>query len=136
MPAPGRPRGPGGGDPTRGGDRRGAMGRRGEDAVARWYEARGYAVVARNWRCRAGELDLVLRGPDVLVFCEVKTRSSAAFGSPLEAITATKARRLRRLAGEWLVATGEHAADLRVDVAAVGWRPDGRHDIDVVEGIG
>jgi putative endonuclease len=112
------------------------MGRRGEDAVARWYEARGYAVVARNWRCRSGELDLVVRGPDVLVFCEVKTRSSAAFGSPLEAVTVTKARRLRRLAGEWLVATGEHAPDLRVDVAAVGWRPDGRHDIEVVEGIG
>ena len=112
------------------------MGRRGEDAVARWYEARGYVVVARNWRSRSGELDLVVRCDGLLVFCEVKTRSSNAFGSPLEAVTPTKARRLRRLAAEWLAATGERAADLRVDVAAVGWRPDGRHEIDVVEGIG
>src|SRR4051794_31587970 len=123
-------------DPARGGDRRGAMGRRGEDAVARWYEALGFAGVDRNWRSRSGELDLVLARAGVVVFCEVKTRTSTAFGSPLEAVTAAKHRRLRRLAGEWLAASGHHAADVRIDVAAVTWRPDGRHDIEVVEGIG
>ena len=100
------------------------MGRRGEDAVARWYEARGYAVVARNWRCRAGELDLVLRGPDVLVFCEVKTRSGPGFGDPAEAVTAAKSARIRRLALRWLAAHGIGWRELRFDVVTVVRRPD------------
>ena len=94
-----------------------ALGRYGEDRAARWYTARGYTVVDRNWRCAAGELDLVVvrsarRGPEVVVV-EVKARSSARFGSPLEAVGPAKQRRLRRLAGEWLVARWPEVSDLR-----------------------
>ena len=87
--------------------------------MARWYEARGATVVARNWRCREGELDLVVREPSgVLVFCEVKTRTTDRFGTPAEAVTRTKQLRLRRLALAWLAETGTRGA-VRFDVAAV-----------------
>lgn len=95
------------------------LGAQGEDLSAAWYAARGYRVLARNWRCREGELDLVLHRGATIIFCEVKTRSSFAFGSPLEAVTPVKQRRIRRLAAAWLHETGEHAGDVRFDVAAV-----------------
>src|ERR1700722_5972991 len=87
----------------RGGDvRRRELGRRGEDAVAAWDTTAGDDGVARNWRCAGGEIDLVALGPDgVVVVCEVKTRSSTAYGSPLEAVTVTKQRRLRQLGARW-----------------------------------
>jgi putative endonuclease len=95
------------------------LGAAGEDLSAAWYEARGYRVLARNWRCREGELDLVMRQGATVVFCEVKTRTSLAFGSPLEAVTPVKQRRIRRLASAWLHETGGHATNVRFDVAAV-----------------
>jgi putative endonuclease len=96
-----------------------ALGAFGEDKAAAWYEANGYRVVARNWRCRDGELDIVARRGSTVVFCEVKTRASAAFGVPAEAVTAAKQRKLRALAVLWLRATGTRAGDLRFDVACV-----------------
>ncbi len=96
-----------------------ALGAAGEDLAATWYEARGYRVLARNWRCRAGELDLVLRQGTTVVFCEVKSRSSLAFGSPLEAVTPEKCRHIRRLAAMWLAQAEAGAVELRFDVAAV-----------------
>jgi putative endonuclease len=106
------------------------VGLAGEDLAASWYEARGGVVLARNWRCREGELDLVvrLRGRTV-VFCEVKARSSVAFGTPFEAVTAAKQAQVRLVARRWLAATGTRAAVLRFDVAGV---LDGR--VEVVEG--
>ena len=101
----------------------------GEDLAAAWYEARGDRVVARNWRCRDGELDLVVRSGPTIVFCEVKSRSSLAFGSPLEAVTADKRRRIRHLAGRWLEDSGVRPASIRFDVVAVLGR-----EIEVVEG--
>lgn len=98
------------------------LGAEGEALAARWYEARGYAVVARNWRCPAGELDLVLRRGSTLVVCEVKTRTSTRFGSPALAVGRDKQRRLRRLAGQLLADRPDLRAggrDLRFDVAAV-----------------
>jgi putative endonuclease len=114
-------------------DPRRALGADGESAVARWYEAEGYEVLDRNWRVREGEIDLVVRRGSTLVFCEVKTRRSTAFGAPVEAVTFTKQRRLRGLALRWLAAHDTHAVDLRFDVASV--MVDGRHApvIDVIE---
>ena len=103
-------------------DTRRRLGSDGEDAVARWYEARGYEVVSRNWRVREGELDLVLRRGRTLVFCEVKTRRGDAFGTPFEAVTITKQRRLRTLAMRWLSEHQVRAGELRFDVAAVRMR--------------
>jgi putative endonuclease len=96
-----------------------ARGAAAEAQAARWYEQAGYEVLARNWRCAQGELDLVLgRGP-VVVFCEVKSRSSAAFGLPAEAVTAAKRARLRRLAASWLDEVGARPGEVRFDVVAV-----------------
>ena len=87
--------------------------------VASWYEARRFVVLERNWRCRLGELDLVLMRDGVVVFCEVKARRTSAFGTGAEAVGAAKRRRLRRLAAEWLAASPHEPLDVRFDVAAV-----------------
>ena len=109
------------------------LGTSGEDAVASWYEERGYTVASRNWRVREGELDLVLQRGRTLVFCEVKTRRGDAFGTPFEAVTVAKQRRLRTLAVRWLSEHRAGAGELRFDVAAVRMR--GRvGEIEVIEG--
>jgi putative endonuclease len=102
-------------------DRRRQLGQSGEDAAAAWYLARGWRILARNWRCRDGEIDLVAERRGVLVFCEVKARTSAAFGGPAEAVTRTKQERLRRLAMRWLDEAGRgiRRRELRFDVATV-----------------
>jgi putative endonuclease len=99
--------------------RRQALGAEGEAMAAAWYEANGYEVLARNWRCREGEIDLILRMRRTIVFCEVKTRSSDAFGLPAEAVTRTKRERLRHLAAKWLDESPIHPIGIRFDVAAV-----------------
>lgn len=90
----------------------------------------GYEVLARNWRCREGELDLICARNRRLVVCEVKTRSSLAFGHPAEAVTRTKQARIRALAARWLADGGAPFAprEIRFDVAAV--LPD---EISVIE---
>lgn len=95
------------------------LGAEGEERAARWYEAAGYVVVDRNWRCREGELDLVVRRGRALVFVEVKTRRTDRFGTPAEAITLVKQRRLRTLAARYLRETGERAGSLRFDVVSI-----------------
>jgi putative endonuclease len=100
-------------------DARRTLGTFGEDAAARWYAARGFEIVDRNWRVREGEIDLVARRGRTIVFCEVKTRSSDRFGSPAEAVTATKQRRLRTLAAKWLAEHPERHGEVRFDVASV-----------------
>ena len=97
-----------------------ALGRAAEAAAASWYEANGYQVIARNWRCAVGEIDLVaVRSADRLVaVCEVKARSSARFGSALEAVDDRKQRRVRRVAGCFLTEAGLRARRIRFDVAA------------------
>jgi putative endonuclease len=93
-----------------------ALGRRGEDAAVQYLMARGWHILERNWRCPEGELDIVARDGADLVVCEVKTRSSTTFGTPAEAVTPAKFRRLRRLAMAWLVARGGGQAPARVDI--------------------
>lgn len=95
------------------------LGRRGEAVAADWLEEQGYEILARNWRCASGELDLIARLGRVTAFVEVKTRSSVAFGHPFEAITAEKAARLRRLAAEWCRAHGPVRGETRIDAIAV-----------------
>ena len=96
-----------------------ALGIAGEDAAAAWYEANGYEVVARNWQCREGELDLVARRNRTIVFCEVKTRTTDAFGSPAEAVNHLKRQRLRVLAGKWLEDYPVRVREIRFDVVSV-----------------
>jgi putative endonuclease len=110
-----------------------ALGARGEDLAASWYEARGYAVLDRNWRVRAGELDLVVERRGEIVFCEVKTRTSDAFGIGAEAVTRTKQQRIRRLAAQWLDERGRRAPALRFDVVSILAARDAAPVVDVYE---
>src|SRR5260370_42471808 len=96
------------------------LGRRGEELAAAWYESHGYEVVARNWRSREGELDLVLRQGRLFVFCEVKNRSTTRFGAPVEAVTRQKQTRVRHLAARWLQdAAPARATRIPLDVVSV-----------------
>ncbi|MCZ2524386.1 YraN family protein [Streptomyces sp. NPDC059506] len=101
-------------------DPRTALGRYGEDVAARLLADAGMTVLARNWRCREGEVDIVARDGDALVVCEVKTRTENSFQHPLAAVDRAKAERLRRLAERW---TAEHGGPppggVRLDLVAV-----------------
>ena len=100
------------------------LGARGEQIAVAYLTDSGLSVLDRNWRCREGELDVVAREGDALVFCEVKTRRGIGYGDPGEAVTAAKAGRIRVLAQRWLAAHDEHARDVRFDVVGVLVRPE------------
>lgn len=96
----------------------GAKGRRGEDAAAEFLERAGYRIVRRNLRLPGGEIDLVCRAGDVVVFVEVKTRTTGRFGSALHAVDARKRATLRRLAADYVQIVAPRAR-VRFDVVAV-----------------
>lgn len=113
-----------------------ALGAYGETLAARHLVEQGMVLLERNWRCEAGEIDLVLRDGDVLVVCEVKTRSSLRYGTPHEAVTDVKVARLRRLAARWLEVRGVAARDIRIDLVAIVRPRRGASVLDHVRGIG
>ena len=100
-----------------------ALGVRGEDLAVAELQRQGMEVLARNWRCRLGEIDVValetVGGRTTVVFCEVKCRSGLGFGDPLEAITWAKLRTLRSLAAEWMAAHEVRAQAIRLDAVGV-----------------
>jgi putative endonuclease len=112
------------------------LGRFGEAYAARHLVDQGMVVLDRNWRCPAGEIDLVLRDGPALVVCEVKTRSSDAFGSPLEGVTERKAARLRRLAAAWLADHELRPPHVRIDLVGVLVPTAGSPVVEHVRGIG
>ena len=95
------------------------VGTLGEQAACAALTDQGYRILHRNYRVRGGELDIVCERNGTLVFCEVKTRTSAQFGLPEEAVTIAKRRRLRKLALEYLQREGRRARQLRFDVISV-----------------
>jgi putative endonuclease len=95
------------------------IGRRGEDRAAQYLRRRGYRILARNWRCRLGEIDLIALDGNTLVFVEVKTRRGETFGPPEAAVRAGKQRQIARVAEAFLTASGLRGAVCRVDVVAV-----------------
>lgn len=109
------------------------VGRAGEAAALAHYRRAGYRVVARNWRCRFGEIDLIVAKGPMLVFCEVKSRTGAGFGGPFEAVHWKKQRKLRLLAEAFLVASDEAAPTVRFDVASVTLDARGTASIFVFE---
>jgi putative endonuclease len=115
---------------------RNALGRYGERVAARHLTELGMVLLDRNWRCDTGEIDLVLRDGDVLVVCEVKTRTSTAFGHPLEAVTEAKADRLRELAVRWVAAHEVRPEGVRIDLVGVLMQRRGRAVLEHVRGIG
>ncbi|WP_430783909.1 YraN family protein [Actinoplanes sp. G11-F43] len=102
-----------------------AVGAYGERLAARHLEDSGLELLQRNWRCANGEIDLILRDGDDVVFCEVKTRRTETFGPPAAAVDHRKVRRLRHLATRWLTETGIRAASVRFDVVEVRPQPRG-----------
>ncbi len=112
-----------------------ALGRYGEEVAARHLQADGFVVLERNWRCDSGEIDIVARDGDVLVVCEVKTRTSLRFGSPFEAVTERKLHRLERLGMRWMREHGVRPRSMRVDVVSVLRPPAGRQVVEHVRGL-
>lgn len=112
-----------------------ALGLLGEDLAAAHLSSIGLVLIDRNWRCREGEIDILARDGDVLVVCEVKTRSSIAYGTPAEAVNHRKAARLRRLAALWLQTSKDHFESIRFDVVAVLRNADGSHDLQHLVGV-
>ena len=109
--------------------RRNARGRWAEEYVARWYEQHGYTVVARNFRSKRGELDVVVMHGTVLVVCEVKARANNAFGFAAEAVTPAKQLKVRR-------ATFDFVEHLRVNDAALHARiRSTRFDVATMTGV-
>ncbi|HEX6542601.1 MAG TPA: YraN family protein [Ktedonobacterales bacterium] len=102
------------------------LGSAGERLAAGWLEARGYRVLARNWRCAYGELDVVAEEQGELVFVEVKTRRGVAHGAPEEAITATKRAHLIAAAQSYLMEQQRETQSCRIDVVAIQLDGQGR----------
>ena len=96
-----------------------ALGACGDRVAERRYRRDGYRVLARNWRCSSGELDLIVGRSDMVVFSEVKTRSSTSFGWPAEAADRRRQVRLRLAAAAWLRSTGTRPTEVRFDVVSV-----------------
>lgn len=111
-----------------------AVGRFGEQVACDHLQGAGLIVLERNWRCAAGEIDIIALDGSALAIVEVKTRSTARFGSPMEAVDRAKRTRLRRLAVLWMAAHNDSArpswTSVRFDVVAVV-RSSGAGPIDV-----
>jgi putative endonuclease len=96
-----------------------AVGAYGERLAVAHLVSEGMVVLDRNWRSPTGEIDIIARDGNALVFCEVKTRRTDWFGTPAEAVGVDKVRRLRRLAAQWLALAGIRPNEVRFDVVSV-----------------
>ena len=108
------------------GTARQGLGRRGEQLAARYLEARGYRIVARNYHCSLGEVDLVALDGDCLVFVEVRTRRGDDWGTPEESVSAVKQRKLVQVAEHYLAEHNVLDSDWRIDFVAVDLDVRGR----------
>ena len=96
-----------------------AVGKYGEDRASEFLERLGYQLIERNWRCEVGEIDIIAKDRDCLVFAEVKTRTRLGFGHPFEAITSAKMQKMRQLVGEWCRAHRISSVQVRLDAISV-----------------
>jgi putative endonuclease len=112
-----------------------SLGAYGERVAARYLTDCGMTVLDRNWRCPAGEIDLVLRDGDVLVICEVKTRRGIEFGHPVAAVSAAKVERLHRLAMLWVEHRVIVVAEIRLDIVGIVLPTRGLAQIEHVSGV-
>jgi putative endonuclease len=112
-------------------DARQQLGKSGEDVACDELRRRGYAILARRFRTRMGELDIIARDGATLVFVEVKARATPRFGRASEAVTFRKRRRLARMAEEFLLRSRLVRVPCRFDVVAVQWPDNGRPQVEV-----
>jgi len=103
------------------GDERARLGRAGEHEAARFLKRKGYRIVTRNYRCSAGEIDLVALDGGMVVFVEVKTRTDCEHADPQDAVTPEKQHRLMRAARNFILQTQSQGRDFRFDIVAVVW---------------
>jgi putative endonuclease len=117
---------------------RAQIGAIGEQFAVDHLTASGLAVLARNWRCRYGELDVIAAdtAARVVVFVEVKTRTTDLFGGVAQAVTPQKVRRLRRLAGLWLAGQDAGWEQVRIDVVGVRIGHGRTPEITHLQGVG
>jgi putative endonuclease len=111
-----------------------AVGAYGEHVAAQYLTRSGYIILARNWRCAEGEIDIVAMDGETVVVCEVKTRSGQGFGSGFDAVTREKAARVRSLGRRWLGEFARPDAPLRFDVIAVHRSRRGLGDVEHIRG--
>jgi putative endonuclease len=112
-------------------DESGRRGTAGEELACRHLRGRGLSIVERNYRCRLGEIDVVAREGDTIVFVEVKERGDSSHGGAVEAVTGPKRRRVIRAARHWASVHRESESHIRFDVIAIDHGPDGptiRHE--------
>ena len=108
------------------GSTRRALGDRGEDLAIKHLQKRGYKVIEKNYRCRWGEIDLIARDRETLVFVEIKARTSSGFGLPQEAVDGFKQRKLAQVAKAYVAERNvKEAISSRFDVVAVQLTPSG-----------
>jgi putative endonuclease len=111
------------------------LGRLGEQLAADYLGECGLRILDRNWRCPDGEIDIVAVERRALVVCEVKARSGSRYGTPLEAVSARKRARLRKLAVRWVMAHGVYYDEIRIDAVAVTRSDDG-FVVEHIRGVG
>jgi putative endonuclease len=108
------------------------LGAEGEAEAVRYLKKKGYRVIERNYRTPLGEIDIIARDEDILVFIEVKTRASDCYGLPFEAVDRVKRRKIRNLALLYLKRQ-KREVQARFDVISITQLPDGRREIDHIE---
>ena len=111
------------------------LGQLGEGLAVEHINKQGMLILARNWRCRWGEIDIVALDGDQLVIVEEKTRRGTRYGPPIEAVTPQKLARLGRLGSAWLADRGGRVSRIRVDVVGVSLRLDGTAVLDHRKGL-
>lgn len=112
-----------------------SLGKYGETVAATYLSNLGYQIVERNWRTSTGELDIIAYRDGILAFVEVKTRTSAAFGHPAEAVGNKKLRRIQVLAAQWLTQQPTYFPSIRFDVIAVHYAKQGSADVEHLQGV-
>jgi putative endonuclease len=105
--------------PESSGDYKQKLGKHGEEIAASYLRQQGYTILARNWRCPAGEIDVVAREGEILAFVEVRTRRGGRFGTPEESITPAKQAKLVEVAQTYLQEAGLEDVAWRIDVVAI-----------------
>lgn len=113
-------------------DERKLIGAEGERAAEKYLRRQRYAILARNYRCPTGEVDLVALDGSTVVFVEVKTRTQPGFGSPLEAVDPRKQRQVQRAAQYYLTENRLHDRNARFDVVGVWWE-NGRMQCELIK---
>ncbi len=110
-----------------------SLGKAGEDCACRELERRGYAILARRYRSRYGEIDIIARDGPTVVFVEVKGRTSSRFGEPAEAVTLHKQTRVTAMAEDYLARHRLLNVPCRFDVVAIAFGSDGRPVVEVYQ---